>query len=400
MAAPWDGQQFNYQLGETFNLATHKLPGVNVYFVDHEETSAATVAAMKAAGLVPICYFSTQYENWRSDASSFPASVLGNNLDGWPGEKWVDIRSPVVQEIMKQRIANCKAKGFVAIDPDNTDGDATRTGFPITLADTLKFLTFLSTEARAQGLGIGLKNTLDVINSTTVALWDFAVNEECYSYNECQRLAPFKNASKAIFNVEYTSATNFANNVCPKAASFGTTSIRKLLNLTSLPRDVCTIGGGSSNTTSNATTSSPACVQQVAVPSYYYPSCLPDAAGCVWQKTKAGAGLSVINPASGPGTAVDANYLQTVNQLKVAKVLLLGYVYTKYGARSEADVKADIDRWRTLYGLTNIFLDEGSSSCDQLAYYQGIVAYIKSATPTAMVALNWGVDGSECYLNS
>eukprot|EP00775_Hariotina_reticulata_P013040 gene13039-13167_t len=356
LAAPWDGQQFNYQLGETFNLATHKLPGVNVYFVDHEETSAATVAAMKAAGLVPICYFSTQYENWRSDASSFPASVLGNNLSGWPGEKWVDIRSPVVQGIMKQRIANCTAKGFVAIDPDNTDGDATRTGFPITLADTLKFLTFLSTEARAQGLGIGLKNTLDVINSTTVALWDFAVNEECHEQNNCNKLAAFKNVSKPIFNVEYVSPSNFQSAVCPKAAAFGTTSIRKDLELMFRPWEAC----------SSVENKDSGYVQQVAVPSYYYPSCLPDAAGCVWQKTKAGAGLSVINPASGPGTAVDANYLQTVNQLKVAKVLLLGYVYTKYGARSEADVKADIDRWRTLYGLTNIFLDEGSSSCDQL----------------------------------
>jgi len=26
------------------------------------------------------------YEDWRSDAASFPTSVLGNNLDGWPGE--------------------------------------------------------------------------------------------------------------------------------------------------------------------------------------------------------------------------------------------------------------------------------------------------------------------------
>jgi hypothetical protein len=120
----------------------------------------------------------------------------------------------------------------------------------------------------------------------------------------------------------------------------------------------------------------------------------------VWQKTKAGAGLSVINPASGPGTTADGNYVQTVNQLKAAQVLLMGYVSTSYGVRSEADVIADINRYGTLYGLTNIFLDEGSSSCDQLAYYQRIVSYIKSVTPTAVVALNWGVDGSECYLNS
>lgn len=81
-----------------------------------------------------------------------------------------------------------------AIDADNTDGytQPTGTGFPVTAADTLDFLSFLSAEARAQGLGIGLKNTLGLITPANVPLWDFAVNEQCYYYKECAVYTPFQ----------------------------------------------------------------------------------------------------------------------------------------------------------------------------------------------------------------
>lgn len=81
-----------------------------------------------------------------------------------------------------------------AIDPDNTDGyqaDAPGTGFATTAAETLDFLSFLSVEARAQGMAIGLKNTLGLI-AGNVQLWDFAVNEQCYNYNECDYYTPFQ----------------------------------------------------------------------------------------------------------------------------------------------------------------------------------------------------------------
>jgi hypothetical protein len=43
-------------------------------------------------------------------------------MDGWPKEKWVDIRSVHVRTIMSKRIELAAQKGFDAIDPDNVDG--------------------------------------------------------------------------------------------------------------------------------------------------------------------------------------------------------------------------------------------------------------------------------------
>jgi hypothetical protein len=67
----------------------------------------------------------------------------------------------------------------------------------------------------------------------------------------------------------------------------------------------------------------------------------------------------IVNPASGPGNAVDANYTKAIDRLLGAGCVVLGYVTTSYGKRPAADVQADIDRWLKLYPRTQgIFFDE------------------------------------------
>jgi hypothetical protein len=105
---------------------------------------------------------------------------------------------PLPQEIQACPLTPLPFDLFQAVDPDNTDGyQATgNTGFATTAADTLNFLTFLSTQARAQGLSIGLKNTLELI-AGNVGLWDFAVNEQCYDWTECNYYTPFQTGKSA-----------------------------------------------------------------------------------------------------------------------------------------------------------------------------------------------------------
>src|SRR4029078_4153959 len=65
---------------------------VQMYDVDGFDNSAANVTALHTAGIKAVCYLSAgTYENWRPDAGQFPAALLGKN-NGWPGEKWLDIR--------------------------------------------------------------------------------------------------------------------------------------------------------------------------------------------------------------------------------------------------------------------------------------------------------------------
>jgi len=196
--------------------------------VDGHETSAATVARLKKAGKRVICYFNAGgWEDWRPDKGAFPKAVIGRKLDGWPGERWLDIRQvDVLRPIMTARIDECAAKGFDAVDPDNMDGWQARSGFPLTQADTVAYLAALSEVAHARGLAIGLKNGIEVLGEAA-PLVEFAVNEECLTYHECSAYAPLLRSGKAVFHVEYHGSLKSICAHVPK----GFSTVRKHLGL-------------------------------------------------------------------------------------------------------------------------------------------------------------------------
>lgn len=189
---------------------------VDIYDIDLFDTPATTLSDIQAAGHHVICYFSGgSYENWRTDAGDFPSSVLGNNLDGWPGEKWLDIRSDSVRNIMLTRLDLAVAKGCDGVDVDNMDGYTNNPGFPLTAADQLDYNRFMANAAHTRNLAIALKNDLDQIGDL-VDDFDLAVNEECFDYNECDLLNPFIQQGKPVLQVEY--AQTYVNNATTRAA--------------------------------------------------------------------------------------------------------------------------------------------------------------------------------------
>jgi hypothetical protein len=98
-------------------------PDVSIFDIDLFDTPTETIAQLHKLGKKVICYFSAgSYENWRRDATDFAPSDWGNNLDDWPGEKWLKLKSQNVRAIMKKRIEMAKDKGCDGIDPDNVDG--------------------------------------------------------------------------------------------------------------------------------------------------------------------------------------------------------------------------------------------------------------------------------------
>ena len=196
-----------------------------MYDVDLQDSPASLVASLHAKGRRVVCYLSAgSFEDWRPDAADFPADVLGETLDGWPDERWLDIRRlDVLGPIMERRLDQCRAKGFDGVEPDNVDGYGNRTGFELRAADQLRYNRFLAREAHARGLSIGLKNDLDQVKALEPD-FDWAINEECFRYDECEALATFVRARKAVFNVEYDLAPAA---FCDRAKAMGFMSMRK-----------------------------------------------------------------------------------------------------------------------------------------------------------------------------
>lgn len=175
------------------------------YDLDLFETPPETIAELHARGARLICYLSAgSWEDWRPDAVTFPAEVIGRAYSGWPGERWLDVRQiEKLAPILTARLALCRDKGFDAVEPDNLDGFTNDTGFEISPDDQLAFNRWLAAQAHAFGLSIGLKNDPDQA-ADLVADFDWALTEDCYAEGWCEAMLPFLHAGKAVFAAEYT----------------------------------------------------------------------------------------------------------------------------------------------------------------------------------------------------
>jgi hypothetical protein len=189
---------------------------VSMYDIDGFNATAADVTSLHNAGKKVVCYISAgTYEDWRPDASQFPASILGSNVQGWQGERWLDVRNvqqanSALAAIMNARLDMCKNKGFDAVEFDNVDGYTNSPGFPLTASDQAYYNVFLANGARSRGMSAVMKNDIDQISSL-LPYFDMALNEECNANNECGAYSQFVQAGKPVFNAEYGSSTSFCS---------------------------------------------------------------------------------------------------------------------------------------------------------------------------------------------
>lgn len=233
---PRPGVDWQWQLSGRLDAGVD----VPVYDIDGFDHDAAAVAGLHDRGRKVICYLSTgAHEDFRPDADAFPASVLGKG-NGWEGERWLDVRrTDVLEPLMEARIAMCAKKGFDAVEPDNMDGYRNDTGFPLTAVDQLAYNRLIARIAHRHGLAVGLKNDLDQIPALEPD-FDFAVNEQCAQYGECEELTPFVEADKAVFHVEYELP---AAAFCARSRELGLSSLEKKYEL-GVWRESCATGTG------------------------------------------------------------------------------------------------------------------------------------------------------------
>ncbi len=180
---------------------------VAAYDIDGFENEASEVAALHAQGKRVICYIDVgTAEKFRPDYSSFPASTLGRS-NGWPGERWLDIRRlSAIEPIMAKRFAMCREKGFDAVEPDNIEAFSNHSGFPITAQQQLTFNEWIAGEAHSLGMAVLQKND----GQQTPQLqpyFDGALSEQCNQYSECADFQPYLTAGEPVLNAEYQRST-------------------------------------------------------------------------------------------------------------------------------------------------------------------------------------------------
>ncbi|MGQ0804430.1 MAG: endo alpha-1,4 polygalactosaminidase [Actinomycetota bacterium] len=200
-----------------------------VYDIDLVETSRPTIDALHADGRRVVCYFSAgSWEEHRPDADDFPTDALGAPLDPpFDDERWLDVRNPALHPIMEERLDLAVAKDCDAVEPDNVDGYTNDSGFALTPDDQLTYNRYLADAAHRRGLAVGLKNDSDQVDALE-PMFDFAVVEQCFEFDECEAYAPFVGAGKAVFAAEYSGRPP---EVCDEASRLRFSVIFKALQL-------------------------------------------------------------------------------------------------------------------------------------------------------------------------
>jgi hypothetical protein len=166
---------------------------------------------------------------------------------------------------------------------------------------------------------------------------------------------------------------------------------------------VCAVALGAVALIASTSAQAAGSTHQLLWPAYKYPN-LADPANEWAHAIASGSGqVFVVNPANGPGKVIDPAYQKAISAARSRGIELIGYIWTDYGDRQKSAVKADVDRWRSLYGITSIFLDEAASkvgvtSADtrRLDHYGVLSEYIRTRGGT--VTLNPGTVPDAAYL--
>jgi len=181
--------------------------------------NTAAVEAIHAAGKRALCYVQAgTAERFRPDYAQMVAfdEACGGCLIGkpfskvFPDEFWANLNDDQGQRsfllaIVEARVALCAEAGFDGVEFDVVDAyaqDPSVTGWNISYETQLEYDQQLANLAHRYGLTAALKNNLGQLD-VLLAYFDYAVNEQCFQYDECDGYADWIAAGKAVFQVEY-----------------------------------------------------------------------------------------------------------------------------------------------------------------------------------------------------
>ncbi len=237
--------RWQYQLSDKGTVKF--IPGVNTYFIDLD-TAREEIPRLKALdkGIKVVCYYSAgTYEEARRqadkdrgvysfDPKTYLRSSMLEPMAEWPDETWLDVTNKRVWYMNKKRMLFAKEIGCDGVDPDNVDIYSVNRK-AVSRKESAAFVRYLTTKAHDLGLGIGLKNAIELIEDVPDVDWN--VNESCVTFGECKEYASVA-AKRAVFAVEYCDAkkklgepTQNPTCACSKARKYGLNMLIKRVDL-------------------------------------------------------------------------------------------------------------------------------------------------------------------------
>jgi hypothetical protein len=113
------------------------------------------------------------------------------------------------------------------------------------------------------------------------------------------------------------------------------------------------------------------------VPAYFYPW----PASKWWQQfaNMRPGSVVIVNPASGPGDAIDARYVSAIENARSLGLVVLGYVDSDYGAIGIDHIVEQSSRHQSWYSVDGIFVDRVAPDDASLPHYADIAQRVHDA---------------------
>ncbi len=110
--------------------------------------------------------------------------------------------------------------------------------------------------------------------------------------------------------------------------------------------------------------------------------------------------LAIVNPDSGVGPKVNADYTAGIRRLREGGVAVLGYVATTYGRRKSHQLDREVSTWRTYYpDVQGIFFDQMANAPGHEKYYRNATRHAKGIGFTTTIG-NPGTDIGASYADT
>ncbi|ORX42525.1 hypothetical protein BCR36DRAFT_337250 [Piromyces finnis] len=228
---PKAGLTWNWVLGDNPNKINFKKGEYDVIDIDLFNADGKTIQYLHDIDIKVICYFSAgTYEPFRKESSGMRMveGLVRTKMKDWE-ENWLDFRVEAIKPFMIERLDLAKEKGCDGIEFDNVDAFTNvKWKDRLTAKDQLQYNRWLAQEAHARDLSAGLKNCLELVKEL-VDDYDFAINEQCSDYYECQDYHTFLKKDKAVFAAFYGLVTDkkFMNKVCRQMKHLNISAIIK-----------------------------------------------------------------------------------------------------------------------------------------------------------------------------
>lgn len=194
-------------VGSTFDYTLAGVPdpvddNVHVYFLNLTTSIPSDGYNLNTDGHYPVCQFSAGWYDTYNSGEEFDDADVGNDVEGQPGKKWLDIRKDSVRLAIASKIYGCTKISARGTDAENVDAFQHDNGLGLTKQDAIDYVQWLGNKTHDLRLDFGVEG-ISGFAEDVVEDVDYVVAKNAIFSGESYKYSALVDANVPILDVEF-----------------------------------------------------------------------------------------------------------------------------------------------------------------------------------------------------